>query len=75
MPQSSTKNVFSPASYSFFKATEFIYPLWSEQLGLYLGIHQQLLPWFRIYGQLVPIPEETVTQPQEKAERLAAKLR
>ncbi|MFN6513689.1 MAG: Uma2 family endonuclease [Nostoc sp. CreGUA01] len=49
--------------------------LWSEQLGLYLGIHQQLLRWFTVDGQLVPTPEEAAAQAQEKAERLAAKLR
>ncbi|BAY77124.1 hypothetical protein NIES25_35830 [Nostoc linckia NIES-25] len=49
--------------------------LWSEQLGLYLGIHQELLRWFTADGHLVAIPEETAIQAQEKAERLAAKLR
>jgi Uma2 family endonuclease len=42
--------------------------LWSQQLGLYLGIYQGLLRFFTPQGQLVPTPEET-------AERLAAKLR
>jgi Uma2 family endonuclease len=42
--------------------------LWSQQLGLYLGIYQGLLRLFAPDGQLVPTPEET-------AERLAAKLR
>ncbi|MDF2388657.1 Uma2 family endonuclease [Nostoc ellipsosporum NOK] len=42
--------------------------LWSHQLGLYLGIHEGLLRFFTTDGQLVPTPEE-------KAERLAAKLR
>jgi Uma2 family endonuclease len=42
--------------------------LWSQQLGLYLGIHQGLLRLFAADGKLVPTPEET-------AERLAAKLR
>jgi Uma2 family endonuclease len=42
--------------------------LWSEQLGLYLGVHEGLLRYFTPEGNLVPTPEET-------AERLAAKLR
>ncbi|MBD2494890.1 Uma2 family endonuclease [Nostoc sp. FACHB-280] len=42
--------------------------LWSQQLNLYLGIHQGLLRFFTPSGKLVPTPEEV-------AERLAAKLR
>ncbi|MGD2181913.1 Uma2 family endonuclease [Lusitaniella coriacea] len=42
--------------------------LWSQQLGLYLGIEQGLLRFFTPEGKLVPTPEE-------KAARLAAKLR
>ncbi|MFM7365543.1 MAG: Uma2 family endonuclease [Cuspidothrix sp.] len=42
--------------------------LWSEQLGLYLGIYEGLLRYFTASGELVPTPEES-------AERLAAKLR
>lgn len=42
--------------------------LWSQQLGLYLGIHEEKLRFFTPKGQLVPTPEEV-------AERLAAKLR
>ncbi|OUL27062.1 hypothetical protein BV378_10275 [Nostoc sp. RF31YmG] len=42
--------------------------LWSQQIGLYLGIHQGLLRFFTTAGKLVPTPEET-------AEKLAAKLR
>ncbi|BAY08357.1 Uma2 family endonuclease [Calothrix sp. NIES-2098] len=42
--------------------------LWSQQLGLYLGIHQGLLRFFTTAEKLVPTPEET-------AEKLAAKLR
>ncbi|QSJ15757.1 Uma2 family endonuclease [Nostoc sp. UHCC 0702] len=56
--------------------------LWSHQLGLYLGIHEGLLRFFTTDGQLVPTPEETAVQAEqraqqeaEKAERLAAKLR
>ncbi len=41
--------------------------LWSQQLGLYLGIYQEKLRFFTSDGQLVGTPEED-------AERLAAKL-
>jgi Uma2 family endonuclease len=33
--------------------------LWSEQLGLYLGIHEGLLRYFTPEGELVPTPEES----------------
>lgn len=56
--------------------------LWSQQLGLYLGIHQELVRFFTADGVLVPTPEEEAQQAhqqaqqaQQKAERLAAKLR
>lgn len=56
--------------------------LWSQQLGLYLGVYQGLLRFFTRDGQLVPTPEETAEQAEQKAEqaeqkteRLAAKLR
>jgi Uma2 family endonuclease len=49
--------------------------LWSQQLGLYLGIYQGLLRYFTPAGELVPTPEEAAEQAAQKAERLAAKLR
>jgi Uma2 family endonuclease len=49
--------------------------LWSQQLGLYLGIHQGLLRFFTPKGRLVPTPEEVAEQETQRAERLAAKLR
>ncbi len=49
--------------------------LWSQQLGLYLGVYQGLLRFFTPDRQLVPTPEETADQIEQKAERLAAKLR
>jgi Uma2 family endonuclease len=49
--------------------------LWSQQLGLYLGIYQGLVRFFTPEGQLVPTPEETAEQETQRAERLAAKLR
>jgi Uma2 family endonuclease len=56
--------------------------LWSQQLGLYLGIHQGLLRFFTADMELVPTPEETaqqseqrLEQTEQRAQRLAAKLR
>jgi Uma2 family endonuclease len=49
--------------------------LWSQQLGLYLGIHQEQLRFFTTQGQLVPTPEEVAERETQRAERLAAKLR
>ncbi|MEA5553182.1 Uma2 family endonuclease [Anabaena cylindrica UHCC 0172] len=56
--------------------------LWSQQLELYLGIHDGLLRYFTLEGNLVPTPEESAEQEakarkaaDEKAARLAAKLR
>lgn len=56
--------------------------LWSQQLGLYLGIYEGLLRFFTPVGELVATPEELAEQAEErieqveqKAERLAAKLR
>jgi Uma2 family endonuclease len=42
--------------------------LWSQQLGLYLGIDRSQLRFFTPAGKLVPTPEEA-------AERMAQKLR
>lgn len=56
--------------------------LWSQQLGLYLGIHEGLLRFFTPKSQLVPTPEEAAEferqqkeLAQARAEKLAAKLR
>jgi Uma2 family endonuclease len=63
--------------------------LWSQQLGLYLGIYEKQLRFFTTEGQLVPTPEEVAQRETERAEqeaqraeqeaqradRLAAKLR
>ncbi|WP_427157851.1 Uma2 family endonuclease [Aliinostoc sp. HNIBRCY26] len=49
--------------------------LWSHQLGLYLGVDNGMVRFFTPEGQKVPTPEEAAQQAQEKAERLAAKLR
>jgi len=47
----------------------------SQQLGLYLGIHQSQLRFFTAVGQLVLTPEETAEQERQRADRLAQKLR
>ena len=49
--------------------------LWSQQLQLFLGIHEAQLRFFTTEGQLVPTPEESAEQEQQRADRLAAKLR
>lgn len=49
--------------------------LWSQQLELYLGIHQQKLRFFTAEGLLVLTPEEVAQEQTQKAEILAAKLR
>ncbi|MGK7957612.1 MAG: Uma2 family endonuclease [Crocosphaera sp.] len=49
--------------------------LWSEQLGLYLGIHQSQLRLFTPQSQLVPTPEESAEREKQRAERLTQKLR
>ncbi|AFZ58799.1 Uma2 family endonuclease [Anabaena cylindrica FACHB-243] len=63
--------------------------LWSQQLGLYLGVYNGLLRYFTREGILVPTPEESAEQEAKRAEheaearkaadqkaaRLAAKLR
>jgi Uma2 family endonuclease len=56
--------------------------LWSQQLGLYLGIHERQLRYFTPDGELIPTPEEAATQAQQQVEQerqrvqqLEAKLR
>ena len=55
--------------------------LWSEQLGLYLGIYEKQLRYFSSKGELVPTPEEAALQEKqqkelalEKIEKLITKL-
>ncbi|MBW4551859.1 MAG: Uma2 family endonuclease [Aphanocapsa sp. GSE-SYN-MK-11-07L] len=40
--------------------------LWSEQLELYLGIHERQLRWFSAEGQLIPLPEEQAQQAEAR---------
>jgi Uma2 family endonuclease len=42
--------------------------LWSEQLGLYLGVSQEKLRFFTPQGQLVPAPEEMIETERQRAE-------
>jgi Uma2 family endonuclease len=56
--------------------------LWSQQLGLYLGLSANKLRYFTPEGELVPTPAEAaqqaetqVEQERQKSAKLAAKLR
>lgn len=49
--------------------------LWSQQLGLYLGVYEKQLRFFTPDGQVVFTPEEVAERATQRAERLAAKLR
>ncbi|MEH2236475.1 Uma2 family endonuclease [Nostoc sp.] len=63
--------------------------LWSQQLGLYLGVYQEKLRFFTPDGELISTPQEVAQQEKQRAEqekqraeqekqrsdRLAAKLR
>lgn len=40
-----------------------------------MGIHEGLLRYFTLEGNLVPTPEETAEQETQRAERLSTKLR
>jgi Uma2 family endonuclease len=62
------------------KAYEAIAPtvegwLWSDQLELYLGVHENKLRFFSPKGNLIATAEEAEIQERQRAERLAAKLR
>jgi hypothetical protein len=39
--------------------------LWSQQLQIFLAVHQQKLRFFTADAQLVPTPEEAATQAEE----------
>lgn len=56
--------------------------LWSQQLGLYLGVFDRKLRYFTASGELLPTPDEARMREKQRAEeaisksqRLAAKLR
>jgi Uma2 family endonuclease len=40
--------------------------LWSQQLELYLGIHERQLRWFTAAGEKMPLPEEQERQAKEQ---------
>ena len=48
--------------------------LWSEQLELYLGIHEEKLRFFTREGELVATPEEAAIAQQQRAEQAEALL-
>ncbi len=48
--------------------------LWSQQLQLFLGVHDQQLRFFTPEGALVPTPEEVVVAERQRSDRMAAKL-
>lgn len=43
--------------------------LWSQQLELYLGVHESQLRFFTAEGELVPTPEEDASQQWQRAEQ------
>lgn len=48
--------------------------LWSDQLELYLGIHERQLRWFNVEGQVMPLPEEAERQAKERSQQRANQL-
>ncbi|MFM7276140.1 MAG: Uma2 family endonuclease, partial [Microcystis aeruginosa] len=44
--------------------------LWSEELGLYLGIFDRKLRYFTVDGQLVPTPQEAELQERQAKEQI-----
>jgi len=49
--------------------------LWSQQLELFLGIHESKLRFFTIDGHLALSPEEAAVRETKRASRMAEKLR
>ncbi len=47
--------------------------LLSQQLGLYLGIHEEQLRYFTLEGELIPTPRELAQQAEEQAEQEKAR--
>ncbi|ARV60525.1 hypothetical protein BZZ01_19500 [Nostocales cyanobacterium HT-58-2] len=48
--------------------------LWSQQLNLYLGIHNSKLRFLTAEGQLIPTPEEAADQERLRADQVASQL-
>ena len=49
--------------------------MFSEQVGLFLGVYEEKLRFFTREGELVPTPEEVAEKQKQRADILAAKLR
>jgi Uma2 family endonuclease len=49
--------------------------LWSQQLQLFLGVHNNQLRFFSAEGELIPTPKEAATAERDRNQKLAAKLR
>lgn len=49
--------------------------LWSQQLKLFLGLHNNQLRFFTPQGDLVETPEESALAEQQRSEKMSAKLR
>lgn len=49
--------------------------LWSKQLELFIGVHDNQLRYFTPEGNLVSSPEEAAIAATQKAEKLAARLK
>ncbi|MGB6298854.1 MAG: Uma2 family endonuclease [Rivularia sp. (in: cyanobacteria)] len=49
--------------------------MFSEQVGLFLGVYEEKLRFFTSEGELVPTPEEVAEKQKQRADILAAKLR
>jgi Uma2 family endonuclease len=47
--------------------------LWSQSLGLYLGVREGVLRYFTAAGLLVPSPEEAAEQAQQQAQQAEAR--
>ena len=43
--------------------------LWSQQLELYLGVHEEQLRFFSREGNLIPTPQETAAQTQQQLDQ------
>jgi Uma2 family endonuclease len=59
--------------YQSLQASELGY-LWSQQLGLYLGVNEGLVRFFTADGQLVQTPEESAQQAQQTAQQTEQRL-
>jgi Uma2 family endonuclease len=49
--------------------------LWSQQLALYLGIHEGKLRFFTVEGQLIPTSEERLIEVEQELKQLRSQLK